>query len=415
MKKAIFSYRLFLILSLTLLGACSSTPSGDLAPTVLLISFDGYRWDYLDKYPAPVLRQMATNGVRVKQLKPIFPTVTFPNHYSLVTGKYAEGHGIVGNEMHDPRTNHHFSLAPADRPSVDSSEWWEGEPIWVTLEKRGIKTGTMFWVGANATIQGIRASYNVDYDPKMPYDARVKQVLSWIDLPVEKRPRFLTLYFEAVDSAGHAAGSDSPEVAKAVSAVDEALALLLSGLKERGLQDKIDIIVVSDHGMTEIGSEKTIPLEKYLSAGLKKKEVTFYSAGPFASIWPKPGTEEKWYKKLQKAHTRMQVFRKKEIPERYHYRSHPRIPPLLAVADEGWFILRAGMKPEQVKGGAHGYDNELASMQATLVAQGPHFKNGFQIDSLSNLDVYPLIFRLLGSEPLAHEGDAGRAEPLLKK
>ncbi len=156
----------------------------DLKPTVILISLDGFRYDYLDKYSPPTLNQLAKDGVRAKWMIPSFPTKTFPNHYTVATGLYPEHHGIIENNIWDFGVT--FGLGK--REEVQNSRWWLGEPIWVTAEKQGLRAGAFFFPGTEAEIAGKRPTFWKQYDGKIPNNDRVDQILTWLDLPRGRTP-----------------------------------------------------------------------------------------------------------------------------------------------------------------------------------------------------------------------------------
>ncbi|NBY20905.1 alkaline phosphatase family protein [bacterium] len=253
--------------------------------TVILISMDGFRADYWDKVETPRFHELMKQGVLASNLQPVFPSVTFVNHYSIVTGLYAENHGIVNNSMWDPKTDRKFEIS--DTKEVNRSDWWQGEPIWVTAEKQGLKTASMFWVGSSAEIGGYRPSYWFNYDASLPRAKRVKQVLDWLDYPQDKRPGFITLYFEDVDEAGHSYGPDSGQVKLAIQNLDSSLGELWDGIKTRGLQEKVTILIVSDHGMAKVDRKNRIRLNDYV----KKSEAKVVGKGALSLVWPNSQTD----------------------------------------------------------------------------------------------------------------------------
>jgi predicted AlkP superfamily pyrophosphatase or phosphodiesterase len=394
------------------LASCASPPRPtppltDLRPTVILISLDGFRWDYLDRPTAnaPTLRRLASGGTRALHLVPIFPSVTFPNHYTLVTGLYAEHHGIVGNEMNDPTTHHKFTLG--DAASIDASEWWGGEPLWVTVEKQQQHAATLFWVGSSAEIGGKRPSHWLHYDRGLPYGERVRQALQGLDQPVGMRPTFLTLYFEGVDSAGHEFGPESEKVNQAIHDADDAIAELWRGLEARGIAEKVQIVVVSDHGMITVPDGQALNLSRW--ADLKGAEVV--GRGAVIGIFPAPGTEDKIYRLLSGAHPHFKIYRKNDIPARFHYRDHRRIAPLVCIADEGWYL-----SPDanlQHSKGAHGYDNGLPSMHGIFIAHGPAFLKGVVVESFENIHLYALLADVLGLRAAPNDGNLQTARTAL--
>ncbi|MGI9180772.1 MAG: ectonucleotide pyrophosphatase/phosphodiesterase [Longimicrobiaceae bacterium] len=383
-----------------------------LAPTVLLVGIDGFRWDYFDRYPVPTLRRLAAEGVRARAMIPSFPTLTFPNHYTLVTGLRPENHGIVANSMYDPVFDASFSLG--DREAVMDPRWWGGTPIWVTAERAGQRTAAFFWPGSEAPIQGMHPAYWTPYDDDFPGSDRVEQVLRWLQLPREQRPTFITLYFSLVDNAGHRHGPDSPQVAAAVDTADALLAELVQGLESRQLLDQLNLIIVSDHGMTATSPERVIALDDYLDLS----EVRVVNWYPVLMLLPHPGQEEAIYQALKGKHPNLQVYRREEMPAEYHFQDHRRIPPVLGVADEGWVVStreRLAREPERFSGGAHGYDHRLASMHALFVARGPAFRQGLVVEPFENVHIYSLMTAILGLTPAPNDGNLQAVEHLLRE
>ena len=382
-------------------------------PIVLLISFDGYRWDYPELHGAPALLALAREGVRAAELVPSFPSKTYPNHYTLVTGLRPEHHGIVANSMWDPEWKAAFSLA--DRSAVEDGRWWEGEPIWATAERRGLVTASSFWPGSEAAIGGIRPTYWGRYDATVPDEKRVDDVLAWLDLPAEKRPRLITLYFDEPDGGGHSGGPASPAAAAAVAHVDAMLARIRAGVAARGLDKAVDWIVVSDHGMTPADAEKSIVLADFVDlAGVAIDDLSV-----FGLLRPRPGTEDAIVRALTGAHPHLHAARKGAMPERLHYRAHRRIPEIVVWADPGWTIYatraaraEALARPDFARG-AHGYDPAERDMHGIFVAAGPDFKKGITTPPLDNVDVYPLLARLLGVPAAPNDGNPATTAGML--
>ncbi|HET7299480.1 MAG TPA: ectonucleotide pyrophosphatase/phosphodiesterase, partial [Oleiagrimonas sp.] len=322
----------FLALPLVLLlGSCSApstqpTTHAGSHPPLLLISIDAYRADYFQRGDSPTLTMLASHGVRAKSMQPSFPSLTFPNHYTLVTGLYPNHHGIVNNTMYDAKLGK-FSLGI--RKAVQDGRWWnEGEPIWVTADKQGLKTATMFWPGSGAKIHGYRPTYWRPFDDNVTADGRVDQVLKWLDLPAAERPKFITLYFDAVDHAGHHYGPDTPQVNAAITHVDDAIARLVEALKARHLFQRMNIIIVSDHGMAASPKGQYILMDKLIDLD----HVHVVAMGELAGFTSKSGYAEAVAAKLLKPHPHMTCWRKADIPARFHYGSNPRVPPLDCLA-----------------------------------------------------------------------------------
>jgi predicted AlkP superfamily pyrophosphatase or phosphodiesterase len=339
--------------------------------------------------------------------------MTFPNHYSIVTGLYAEHHGIVNNSMYDPEFKAGFSLG--NRTEVGNGRWWGGEPLWVTAEKQGQKAATFFWPGSEAEIAGIRPSYWKEYDAKVTYPARVDTVLSWLDLPKDRRPTFITLYFSGVDHEGHENGPDSPQVVAAIGQADSAIGHLINGLERRKLFDRINVIVVSDHGMSPTNLQRI----NYLDDFVDMNDVERVDWGVVTGIWPKPGREDAVYKSLQaEYHPHMQVYRKAEIPERYHYRDHRRIAPILCVANDTWYISSRQYIERNKEGfnrGNHGFDNQTPGMRAIFIARGPAFKSGFTTEPFLNVHLYNLMAGILNLKPAPNDGSLDSVRTVLRE
>jgi predicted AlkP superfamily pyrophosphatase or phosphodiesterase len=401
------------VLSVIAALAVALSAAGLPRSTLLLISLDGWRWDYHTRSRVPNLRTLMARGVSAEGLIPSFPTKTFPNHYTLVTGRYPGHHGVVGNSMRDPRTGRIFSMSK--REEVSNPMWWGGEPIWNTVQRAGGKAGAMFWPGSEAPINGVRPTYWIPYQHEMPNDARVDRVLAWLDLPPADRPAFLTLYFSDVDGAGHSFGPSSPELVRALESVDGSLGRLLRGLQQRGLMEQINIIVTADHGMAETSRQRVVFVDDLVTPA----DGEIVDLNPTLGVWPRAGREEAVYRKLVAAHPRLTVYRRANTPEHWHYRNHERIPPIVAVADEGWSVMRRANVIEAFAasvrrvGGNHGYDPHVKSMQALFVAAGPAFRRNVVVPPFENVDVYELMCQVLGVQPAPNDGDPTVAASIL--
>lgn len=371
---------------------------------VILVSMDGFRADYWDKVETPNIHELMKHGVVASNLKPVFPSVTFVNHYSIVTGLFAEHHGIVNNSMWDPETQRNFDIS--NSKEVNRSDWWQGEPIWVTAEKQGLKTASMFWVGSSAEIGGYRPTYWFPYDSSYPRTKRVKQVLDWLELPVEKRPGFITLYFEDVDEAGHSYGPDSEQVKRAIRDLDSSLGELWGGIKSRGLHENVTVIIVSDHGMARVERKNRIRLNQYVKTG----EAKLVGKGALTLVWPRGEKEKELIlERVRKTPGEFKIFRKDKMPEVFHYSSHPRISPLVFLANLGWHLdpgLIPSIKPKVF--GLHGYDNSLPEMQAVFLASGPRFPKNKKVGEVVNVDIYALLAELLEIKPGVTDGNFER-------
>lgn len=366
------------------------------------------------KAPTPNLARLMARGVRAENLIPVFPSVTFPNHYTIVTGLYAEHHGIVWNTIWDPPTGRTFELS---RPrELRDPMWWGGEPIWTTVQRSGQVAATMFWPGSETPIGGMLPRYWKAYDEHYPGLERVDQALRWLDLPDADRPTLITLYFEDSDEAGHDHGPDSAEVREAIVRDDAYLGRLVSGLERRGILDSVNIVVVADHGMAAVSPDRVIVIDDHVSAS----DAEVSSLSPVIGVFPKSGKEEAVYRALAAAHPRLKVYRREETPDRWHYREHPRIPPILGIADEGWQILRRttldNVRAGRSNGlaGQHGYDPALMSMRAIFIAAGPAFKSAATVRPFESVHIYNALAAALRVAPAANDGDPAVARLLLK-
>ena len=364
-------------------------------PVTILISIDGFRPDYLDRGLTPNLNALADGGVR-GELVPSFPTKTFPNHTALVTGLRPDRSSIVGNTMIDPRRpGQLFSLGnPAQ--ALDPFWWDESEPIWVTAERAGIRTATMYWPGSEVAIHGVRPSDWWRYDANVTNAQRVRGVLDWMRRPAATRPAFVTLYFDTVDTAGHRFGVDSREVRDAIAEVDARLGKLVSGLADIGRA--ANIVVVSDHGMTPADPLKVIDLTQFIDAA----SIIPIEVGMYATIEPAAGTDDRVFDALVGAHDHVTCWRKADVPARLHFGRNPRVAAIVCLPEIGW-TLTVGAPRYPVEGGDHGGDNADPQVRALFVAAGPAIRAGGRMEAVDNVDVYPLLAALIGVAPLASD------------
>jgi len=390
----------------------------DLKSTVILISIDGFHPDYLDRYPAPTLSMLARQGVRARWMIPVYPSLTFPTHYTIATGLYPDNHGIAGNNIYDPEFKQTFGMSK--RAEVQNGRWWLGEPIWVTAEKQGQRAAAFFFPGTEAEIGGKRPSQWRPYDEKVPNSERVDTALSWLDLPGRERPTLILTYFSDVDHAGHESGPDSDGVRQAVAEVDRALGRLVDGMKARKMFERVNIIIVSDHGMARINPNQVVVLDDYFDP--EKAEAVVWN-GASVNIFPKPGMGQEIYSTLKsKAPPQVTVYRKQEAPARFHYGRSKRIGDIVVMADEGWTITSRERYrgPSRaagggvIYGGAHGYDNSLESMRAIFVAHGPAFKQSQVIEPFESVDVYNVMAEILGLKPASNDGGFATAKAVLR-
>ena len=383
------------------------------SPYTILISFDGFRYDYMDRGITPNLWKVAENGVKALSLRPSFPSITFPNHYSIITGMYPENHGLINNTMYNPVTGATYRLN--DSLAVQDPSWYQGEAFWETAQRYGITTASFFWPGSEINLEYRRPKYFKKYDHNYPYKKRVDGILEWLSMPLAERPRFLTLYFDATDSYGHKFGTDSDSTNKAISILDDVTGYLLDKLKAANLLDSTNLIFVSDHGMTAIDKSKFVDVTPFIE-GEKYK---IWAEGTYLLIEPETGNEESVYQKLKKNETHYKVYRREEMPAFYHFSSNPLISKIIAVADIGWEIggTEAKQKFERWNsGGVHGFDNNNIQMHGLFLAMGPSFKKNYRIGTVWNIDIYPLLCEIFNIPiPRKIDGRAERIDFILNK
>ena len=370
---------------------------------MLLISFDGFRADYLDWYATPNFDDLGNHGVRADGLQPVFVTKTFPNHYSIATGMYAENHGLIGNYFFDPKFNEVYQLR--DRSKVEDARFYGGEPIWVTAEKQGLRTASYFWVGTEAPIGDQQPSIWKRYDHDFPFEARIDSVIKWFKMPEQIRPRLVMLYFHEPDGAGHRYGPKSSETQIMVESMDSLLGSILTKIKYLDIYPDLNVVVTSDHGMAQTSFKRQIPLKKYIDMEYIKME----GSGPYSFLSSASINKlEDAYNTLRKI-PHLTVYLKNDIPDRWHFKNHYRIKDLLVLADEGWTVVETDHGPlSYMSKGTHGYDNSLRSMHAIFLAQGPAFKINYSASVIKNIDIYPLIAHILKLE--SFPGIDGRLE-----
>lgn len=358
----------------------SATPR----PITILISIDGFRPDYLKRGVTPNLNAMAARGVSAA-MQPSFPSKTFPNHTTLVTGLVPDHNGIIANTMLDARRpGEKFTMATED------AFWWaDSEPVWISAEKAGIRTATLFWPGANVEHDGLRPRDWQQFSIKVSNRQRVDGVIDWLRRPAATRPAFVTVYFDTVDTAGHEFGPESHEVTEAVAGVDKAIGDLMHGLK--GLHLAPNLVVVADHGMAAVSADRVVMLDSFANPA----DYTLVEDGPFASLNPVPGHEAALAAQLAQAPAHVQCWPKAEIPARFHYGTHPRVPAFLCLAETGWEVF-AKLPKKGVKGGTHGFDNQSPEMAALFIAAGPSIRAKGPLAPFPNVDVEPLLRDLVG-------------------
>lgn len=393
-----------LLLMILFICNCSSgniQPGDERTPNpVLLISIDGFMPEYMDRNETPNLDFVAQHGVRAASMIMVFPTITFPAHYSIVTGLYAENHGIISNSFFDYQLEAGFSYGPPDN-GPDDIEWWGGEPIWVTAEKQSKTAATVFWPGSDSEIKGIRPTRYLDYDGSVSNMARVDTLITWLDPEGDVRADFSTLYNSTIDSYGHRYGPYSEEIDQQVTEADGWIGYLLQQMEQHGVSDKLNIIIVSDHGMAELSEERVIFLDDKIDPG----DVDMIDWSPVAMIRPDEGKKEEIYRALKENENNYRVYLKEDLPAEYRFRNHYRIPEIIMVADLGYTITtRPFLKGRGLSAADHGYDPGYPEMHGFFLAMGPDFRQGFETGTIESIHLYELMAHILGLEPAPNDG-----------
>lgn len=397
------------VLTAWVLGLWVLAAHAQVQPILILVSLDGFRWDYLDSADVPHLKALAARGVRSEGLIPSFPTLTFPNHYTIVTGLLPDHHGIVSNTMVDRSIGpDRFTLSSE---GVKDPRWWGGEPLWKTVIRQGRKSASMFWPGSEA----IHPTYWRAYDTRVPNGDRVQQVLDWLALPEQDRPSFITLYFSEVDTVSHATGPGSVETLAAAKRLDDLIGRLMAGLARAGVDDRTTVVVVSDHGLARTSRERVVVLDDFVKPG----EAEVLDSGALLALNPVGAmTADELYGRLAGRHPALSVYRKEALPSWLQYGSHRRVPAIIGVVENGWTVIsreRLARNDQEgwKSGGAHGYDPRFRDMHGVFVAAGPRLRRGYVAPSIQNIHLYHMMCAVLGLQPAPNDGDPAQTATFL--
>ncbi|GFP92657.1 ectonucleotide pyrophosphatase/phosphodiesterase family member 1 [Phtheirospermum japonicum] len=398
-------------------GQISRSLSKLKTPVVLLISSDGFRFGYQFKTNTPNIDRLIQNGTEAELgLIPVFPTLTFPNHYSIVTGLYPAYHGIINNYFTDPVTGDRFTMGSHE------TKWWLGEPLWETVANHGLKASTYFWPGSEVKkgLWDCPKDYCKFYNESVPFEERVDTVLNYFDLPSDEIPALMTLYFENPDHQGHKVGPDDLQITEAVAGIDKLIGRLIHGLEKKGVFEDVNIIMVGDHGMVGTCDKKLIFLDDLAKwIGIPKEWVQSYS--PLLAIRPPPGYSPKDIvakinEGLKSGSVNngeyLSVYLKEELPSRLHYSASDRIPPIIGLVEEGFKVEQKRLKRQEC-GGAHGYDNAFFSMRTIFIAHGPQFARGRKVPSFENVQIYNVVTQILNIEGAPNNGSMLFAKSVL--
>jgi len=373
-------------------------------PYVLIISLDGFRHDYIKRFNPPNFTAFYQSGVKAKSLRPVYPSSTFPNHYSIATGLYAGNHGIIANSFYDEKNNRYYQLS--DRAAISDASYYGGEPFWNTVQKNGMASATYYWPGSEADINGLHPTYWFTYEHTTPHEVRIKQVIDWLKLPIETRPHLISLYFPDTDDYGHAYGTDSKEIKETVMKLDQSFGVLMKEIEK--LPIKVNVIVLSDHGMQNQDKQKI----EYLDDCVDVKDINVIGYGPYSNLYIKDKSKiEEVVLKLNKCKKNFKAYRREKVLKKYQLNNHPhvgdvhlntKVPYLISIKGENNFSI-----------GNHGYDPyENLSMHGIFMAKGPDIEEGMMIDTFDNIHVYPFVLAILKT-PYQHQIDG--KEEVLKK
>ncbi len=373
-------------------------------PYVILVSLDGFRWDYPKYFSTPNLNMIAKEGVHAKSMKPSYPTKTFPNHYSIVTGLYPDHHGIINNNFYDPLLQKTFSLSSNAK---NDPQFYGGNPIWNVAEQQGVKTASFFWPGSD-TGKNSPGIYK-KYDDMVSYSTRIDTVIEWLNLPEKERPHLITLYFDEPDHTGHTFGPLSKENEKMALKMDSVIGVIVHKLDALPIGNKINLIVVSDHGMAALSDAKKVAILDYL----KPSWLGYHQViNPIMSIEAKEGCKDSIARALKNV-PHLKFWAAKDLPKRLHYGSNPRVLDFVIEAEKNYSLV--ANNNQKVTGGTHGFDNRNKDMHAIFYAKGPNFKKGKRMGTFQNVSVYPLIAAILDLKIEKVDGDLREVEALLMK
>ncbi len=389
-----------------------NNPDQRTKPYLVLLSIDGFRWDYLDRYPVPNMRRLVASGSRAERLLPVFPTLTFPNHYSLATGLYPAHHGLVANDFPDPVRNTWYSLK--NRETVEDRWFYAGEPVWVVAETQGMVAAAFYFVGTEAPIMGVSPTYWRSYDKKVAGEERVDQVLAWLALPEDSRPHLLTLYFEDVDDYSHWKGPDSEENIAAIGRVDAYLGRLLQGIEKLPVADRVNIMLVSDHGLAAYAEEPSpFILEEFVPVG----GAVIVEGGSYLFMHfdkTDPGRVQDIVATVNRDWQHGTAYTVETAPPQWQLDDNPRFPDVILMPEVGYAVFSTHEKSLKISAGDHGWAPEAKAMHGFFVASGPNIKPGVNLGLVNSVDIYALMLTVLGLDiPPAIDGDREKLPRML--
>tara|TARA_R110000796_G_scaffold77585_1_gene173370 strand:- start:98461 stop:99705 length:1245 start_codon:yes stop_codon:yes gene_type:complete len=391
---------ILLIVVLTFVSIAKVNQTSEEPPYVIMISFDGFRHDYVEKYDAPNFKKFIESGVSAEAMLPSFPSKTFPNHYSLVTGLYPGNHGLVDNNFYDRQLDLQYSIG--NRKVVENPAFYGGLPLWQLVQKNGMKSASYFWVGSEAPIAGSFPDYYEIYDGKVKNEDRISTVIEWLKLPKAERPNYISLYFSIVDDQGHANGPNGTK--ESVLEADRLLGLIMEQLKQIDLP--VNVIVTSDHGMNEVANteESLINVNEVLE-GINNDEYRFVNSGTLAHLYVNDQSKiDQIYTAIKGKENNFTAYKKEGFPKNWHYQNS-RSGEIVLVANAGHSLSSKSNRERMIAQGGvhgeHGYDPYVTEDMATIFyANGPNIKPGTKLPKFENVNVYPFVAHILGINEL---------------
>ncbi len=391
-----------------LLFSCKNAENKPEKTYLVVLSMDGFRWDYPDKAATPTLDSIAKVGVKADRFIPAFPSKTFPNHYTMATGLYPNNHGLVNNTFFDPATETIYRIG--DSATRNNPYYYGGEPIWVTAAKAGMKTASFYWVGSELPIHGIQPDYWKMYDTDFPFEQRIDTVIYWLNLPEEKRPQLIMWYMHEPDAIGHRYGPDHAETFNKVTYLDSLLGVFCRKINALPHADRINLVFTSDHGMAEISEAKVIDLFEIIPEAWVEQVI---GGNPNYNILAKEEFVDSVFNLLQTVEN-LKAWKNPELPASLHYGTNPKTLDITVVANINWSIHWKRRSKYVNSGGTHGYDPANPEMHAIFYASGPSFKKNWKHPAFENVNLYVLMSELLGLQPAPNDGKIENIKDMLK-
>lgn len=408
-----------LIISCVLLTSSITvaTKSGSNNKLVLFL-LDGVRWDYLDQegIDLPGFKRIIREGVKADYMVPDMPTLSYPNYYSLMTGLHVESHGFAGNYMYDFEHDTYFNKGM--NPEQIHSYWWDhAEPLWISVVKQGKRAYMYQWPGCEVDIRGYKPTF-CEVLNRVPTIKNLQDsVDAGIKVLTEDKADLVGIYVELIDDYGHKYGPASRKMNDILVKVDKEINRMIETLEKKNILDSVNIMIFSDHGMTPISESRVVDISPYVD--MNDIDIML-EQGPNCYIWPKDGKLEKVFIELSSMkNPHVTTYKKKDIPDLWFYKSHPRISPILLVAENGWVIITP-KKSEFLSysetgpmKGFHGYAKEEEDMRAIFTAAGPDFKRNYRIKPFLNIQLYQIMCRILNITPQPHNGTWSEVKDML--